>query len=78
MSTYTLINSNTEYEYRYRRTIQWKTKRLDMISKIKQLVQKYEQDKKIITRLLILEELESEVKNTIKEEEKKFKLERRI
>ena len=51
---------------------------IDMISKIKQLVQKYEQDKKIITRLLILEELESEVKNTIKEEEKKFKLERRI
>ena len=49
-----------------------------MISKIKQFVQKYEQDKKIITRLLILEELESEVKNTIKEEEKKFKLERRI
>ena len=49
-----------------------------MISKITQLVQKYEQDKKIITRLLILEELESEVKNTIKEEEKKFKLERRI
>ena len=49
-----------------------------MISKIKQLVQKCEQDKKIITRLLILEELESEVKNTIKEEEKKFKLERRI
>ena len=49
-----------------------------MISKIKQPVQKYEQDKKIITRLLILEELESEVKNTIKEEEKKFKLERRI
>ena len=49
-----------------------------MISKIKQLVQKYEQDKKKITRLLILEELESEVKNTIKEEEKKFKLERRI
>ena len=49
-----------------------------MISKIKQLLQKYEQDKKIITRLLILEELESEVKNTIKEEEKKFKLERRI
>ena len=37
-----------------------------------------EQDKKIITRLLILEELEKEVKTTIKEEEKKFKLERRI
>ena len=49
-----------------------------MISNIKQLVQKYEQDKKIITRLLILEELEKEVKTTIKEEEKKFKLERRI
>ena len=49
-----------------------------MISKIKQLVQKYEQDKKIITRLLILEELEQEVKITIKEEEKKFKIERRI
>ena len=49
-----------------------------MITKIKQLIQKYEQDKKIISRLLILEEIETEVKNTIKEEEKKFKLERRI
>jgi hypothetical protein len=49
-----------------------------MITKIKQLIQKYEQDKKIISRLLILEEIETEVKTTIKEEEKKFKLERRI
>ena len=49
-----------------------------MITKIKQLIQKYEQDKKIISRLLILEEIETEVKTTIKEEEKKFKIERRI
>ena len=49
-----------------------------MITKIKQLIQKYEQDKKIISRLLVLEEIETEVKTTIKEEEKKFKLERRI
>ena len=49
-----------------------------MITKIKQLIQKYEQDKKIISRLLILEEIETEVKTTIKEEEKKLKEEEEL